>query len=145
MRPRDSVTDRRSPARTSAWPPGCAIKLQVCWCRSRGTRFADCRLVRSHPTRQGPTLVTPKRYQRHEPEATPLYKIVAEHLETFLAEAREKHERALPQYVERELREYLKCGILAHGFLQARCRSCGKDLLVALATPFGLPIPRRRG
>jgi hypothetical protein len=27
---------------------------------------------------------------------------VAEHLETFLAEAREKHERALPQYVERE-------------------------------------------
>jgi hypothetical protein len=74
-----------------------------------------------------------KRYQRHEPEATPLYKIVAEHLETFLAEARETHERALPQYVERELREYLKCGILAHGFLRARCRSCGKDLLVALS------------
>jgi hypothetical protein len=50
-------------------------------------------------------------YQRHEPEATPLYKIVAEHLESFLAEARETHERALPQYVERELREYLKCRI----------------------------------
>ena len=86
-----------------------------------------------HGTRQGPTPVAPKRYQRHEPEATPLYKIVAEHLESFLAEARETHERALPQYVERELREYLKCGILAHGFLRARCRSCGKDLLVALS------------
>jgi hypothetical protein len=58
---------------------------------------------------------------------------VAEHLESFLAEARETHERALPRYVERELREYLKCGILAHGFLRARCRSCGKGLLVALS------------
>jgi hypothetical protein len=44
---------------------------------------------------------------------------VAEHLETFLAEARERHERGLPDYVEKELREYLKCGILAHGFLRA--------------------------
>ncbi len=83
--------------------------------------------------RQGPTSVASKRCQRHEPETTPLYKIVAEHIETFLAVARETHERALPQYVERELREYLKCGILAHGFLRARCRSCGKDLLVALS------------
>jgi len=89
--------------------------------------------VRSPRRAKGPTLVTPKRYQRHEPEATALYKIVAAHLETFLAEARETHERALPQYVERELREYLKCGILAHGFLQAHCGSCGKDLLVALS------------
>ena len=30
------------------------------------------------------------------------------HLETLLAEAREKHERGLPDYVEKELREYLK-------------------------------------
>jgi len=89
--------------------------------------------VGPHPTHQGQTVAKSKRYQRHEPEATPLYKIVAEHLETFLREAREKHERALPQYVERELREYLKCGILAHGFLRARCRSCGKELLVALS------------
>ena len=112
---------------------GCGIKLPACWYRFRGTGFADCRLVGPHPTRQGPRLSTSKRHQRHEPEATLLYKIVAEHLETFLAEAREKHERALLQYVERELREYLKCGILAHGFLRARCRSCGKDLLLALS------------
>ena len=72
-------------------------------------------------------------YARHEPEDTVLYRIVAEHLETFLAEAREKHERGLPDYVEEELREYLKCGILAHGFLRARCRSCGKNMLVALS------------
>ena len=79
------------------------VKLRTYWCRSRGTGFADCPLVGPHPTRQGPTLVTSKRYQRHEAEATPLYKIVAEHFETFVAEARETHERALPPYVEREL------------------------------------------
>ncbi len=73
------------------------------------------------------------RYERHKPEDTVLYRIVAEHLETFLAEAREKHERGLPDYVEKELREYLRCGILAHGFLRARCRSCGKNMLVALS------------
>jgi len=129
----ESIADRRSPARPSAWPPPRKINWPEIWCRSGGTGFADCPLVGSHRTRQGPTPAASKRYQRHEPETTPLYKIVAEHLETFLAEARETHERALPQYVERELREYLKCGILAHGFLRARCRSCGKDLLVALS------------
>ena len=36
------------------------------------------------------------------------YKIVAEHLESFLAEARETHERALPQYVEREAARVLE-------------------------------------
>jgi hypothetical protein len=49
--------------------------------------------VGPHPTHQGQTVAKSKRYQRHEPEATPLYKIVAEHLETFLREAREKHEQ----------------------------------------------------
>ena len=87
----------------------------------------------SHGSRRKPALVASKRYQRHESEATPLYQLVARHLETFLAEARETHERALPQYVERELRDYLKCGVLAYGFLRARCRSCGKSLLVVLS------------
>lgn len=56
-----------------------------------------------------------RRHERHRPEETLLYKLVAEHLETFLAESREKHERPLPRYVERELRAYLRCGILVHG------------------------------
>jgi hypothetical protein len=72
-------------------------------------------------------------YERHRPENSILYKIVADHLETFLTEAREKHERGLPDYVDKELREYLKRGILACGFLRARCRSCGRNMLVALS------------
>ena len=72
-------------------------------------------------------------YARHRPEETLLYRLVAEHLETFLAETREKHDRALPTYVERELRAYLRCGILAHGFGRAECRVCHRQIVVAFS------------
>jgi hypothetical protein len=49
-------------------------------------------------------------YQRHEPEKTVLYKIVSEHLETFLEEVRDHYDKPLPKYVEKELRDYLRCG-----------------------------------
>ena len=55
-------------------------------------------------------------YKRHEPEATVLYRIVHLHLEPFLAHARATYQRPLPKYVERELRAYLRCGRLEHGF-----------------------------
>ena len=37
----------------------------------------------------------------------------------------------VPGFVERDLRKFLECGILALGFAGARCERCGKDLLVA--------------
>ena len=52
---------------------------------------------------------------------------------SFLQHAREHHEGGLPKYVEQELRRYLKCGILAHGFLRAYCESCGRSVLVAFS------------
>ena len=58
-----------------------------------------------------------RQHQRHRPEATPLHSIVRDYLETFLSAASEDHGKPLPRYVEAELREYLACGILAHGFL----------------------------
>jgi hypothetical protein len=39
----------------------------------------------------------------------------------------------VPDHVEKELRGYLKCGILAHGFARARCATCGYDFLVAFS------------
>ncbi len=36
----------------------------------------------------------------------------------------------LPSYVERELRAYLDCGILARGFARVRCPDCGFERLV---------------
>jgi hypothetical protein len=77
--------------------------------------------------------VSPRPYQRHEPEKTVLYRIVAEHLETFLAEARERHDKGLPKYVEKELREYLDCGIVSRGYVLGVCSSCGRQLFVPLS------------
>ncbi|HKY39138.1 MAG TPA: transposase zinc-binding domain-containing protein, partial [Polyangiaceae bacterium] len=73
------------------------------------------------------------RYEQRHPESTVLYRLVAEHLESFLAVAQESTGRGLPRYVERELYAYLACGIHAHGFLRARCAECGKELLVAFS------------
>ena len=63
-----------------------------------------------------------------------LYEVVRQHLETFLAEARLRSDgRGLPQFVEREFREYLRCGILAYGFARFRCRDCTREILVAFS------------
>ena len=39
----------------------------------------------------------------------------------------------VPRFVERELRAYLGCGILAHGFVRVRCDACGCERLVAFS------------
>ena len=74
-------------------------------------------------------------YRRRRPERTPLYHTVHEHLETYLALARAGHDDGggVPQYVQREFRRYLECGILAHGFARARCGECAHDFLIAFS------------
>jgi len=73
-------------------------------------------------------------YGRRQPEKGALYRVLAEHLETFLARASADETRPrLPRFVERELRGYLQCGLLCHGFARVRCTSCGKDILVAFS------------
>ena len=57
--------------------------------------------------------------------------MVREHLETFLATVREERGKDLPRYVEEELRRYLRCGILAHGFLRVACPRCRQEIVVA--------------
>ena len=56
-----------------------------------------------------------------------------QHLETWLAQAREAdpNSNPIPRFVERDLRKYLDCGILAHGFARARCGGCGHEFLIA--------------
>jgi len=46
---------------------------------------------------------------------------------------RSAHGRGLPAFVERDLRAYLACGILAHGFARVRCPDCGFERLVAFS------------
>jgi hypothetical protein len=72
---------------------------------------------RPAPTRHRPgfpgTLYRPRR-----PTQTALYQAVQHHLETFVARAAESDPmgHALPEWVERDFRGYLECGVLAHGF-----------------------------
>src|SRR5215831_9439062 len=70
---------------------------------------------------------------------TVLYKVIAEHLETFLASGHDDPEATgLPVYVQQEFYDYLRCGILAYGFLRLGCDTCKQELLV----PFSC---KRRG
>jgi hypothetical protein len=68
-------------------------------------------------------------YRPRNPEENPLYGVVAEHLETFLARQQER-DRPVPHFVERELRAFLECGVMANGFLRVHCDACGKDRVV---------------
>jgi hypothetical protein len=63
----------------------------------------------------------PKRYQQRRPEKTVLYRVIQQHLESFLEHAPESSGKRLPKYVENEFRRYLECGLHAHGFARAAC------------------------
>ena len=63
-----------------------------------------------------------------------MHQVVREHLETFLGEARLRGGgEGLPRFVERELREFLTCGVLAEGFARFRCTDCQREILVAFS------------
>jgi transposase-like zinc-binding protein len=64
---------------------------------------------------------------------TVFHRVLREHLETFLAEARAGNGDGLPRFVERELREFLACGVLARGFARLRCDACKAEMLVAFS------------
>ena len=62
---------------------------------------------------------------------TVLHRIVREHLETFRAEIAARSDGGgLPQFVEREFREFLTCGVLSRGFARVRCEGCAFERLV---------------
>src|SRR6185369_16798628 len=70
-------------------------------------------------------------YRPRAPEHGALHTVVRTHLEAFLREAAEQADGAgLPRFVEDEFRDFLTCGILAHGFARLRCDGCGLDHLL---------------
>jgi hypothetical protein len=68
-------------------------------------------------------------YQPRRSEESVLYRVVAENLESFLARQQERG-RVVPRFVERDLRAFLDCGILARGFVRIHCDACGMDRVV---------------
>ena len=83
------------------------------------------------PSREGRTRTGV--YRGRRPERTVVYRLVQEHLETWLARKREAEpdRDQVAAYVERDFRKFLECGILARGFARARCEACGHDFLIA--------------
>ncbi len=60
-----------------------------------------------------------------------LYRVIDEHLETFLdAAAQHAGGHRLPKFVEQEFRDFLTCGVLAHGFARLPCGDCAFERLV---------------
>jgi hypothetical protein len=73
-------------------------------------------------------------YEPRDPSRTILYKVIAAHLETFLASLdAAPAATGLPAYVPREFYDYLQCGILAHGFLRLGCDTCTHEMLLAFS------------
>jgi len=78
------------------------------------------------------TLAVAPAYHRHRPEQTALYSIVAEHYPRFVQEI-ERAGGYLPGFVRQEFEDYLKCGLLEHGFLRVKCDGCRHEHLVAFS------------
>ena len=60
-----------------------------------------------------------------------LHRVIDEHLEAFLETAKRHTDGSpLPGFVEQEFRDFLTCGVLAHGFARLRCTDCAFERLV---------------
>ena len=76
----------------------------------------------------------PPGYHRRRPENTALFQAVRRHLREFLDVLDgEPESSGLPVHVRQELERYLRCGILAHGFVRVWCPHCKDDLLVGFS------------
>ena len=71
-------------------------------------------------------------YRPRNPAENSLYKVVSRHLETFRARQRER-DRDVPDFVEREFRSFLDCGVLARGFIRVHCMECGLDRVIGFS------------
>jgi hypothetical protein len=74
----------------------------------------------------------PRGYHPRRPATTVFYRVIADHLETMLQDARDRssHGFGLPRHVERCFRRYLACGIAERGFARVACRTCHYEMLV---------------
>ncbi len=60
-------------------------------------------------------------YQPRHMEAGVLHEVIRDHLDEFLRAAVDRADGAgLPEFISREFREFLTCGVLAHGFARGR-------------------------
>ncbi|MFM7204933.1 MAG: transposase zinc-binding domain-containing protein [Myxococcota bacterium] len=81
----------------------------------------------------------PDGYVPRHAQGTPLFRILQDHLETFLAEAEQGSETAggfLRPEVRSTLEKYMECGVLRFGFARIHCDDCGHEELLPLSCRF---------
>jgi hypothetical protein len=70
-------------------------------------------------------------YRPRDAEHTVLHQVIAEHVGAFLDAVTEAGDGAgMPQFVEREFREFLLCGVFEAGAARFQCEGCGREHLV---------------
>ena len=75
--------------------------------------------------RRGARLV----YERRRPQATTLYEVVRDNIETLYRAVDEGAVPiTLPAFVRKELEGYLDCGLLCRGFARVACDGCNSPL-----------------
>ena len=82
-----------------------------------------------------------KQYRPRQPEKSDLYRILLDHLETFLARYDNECDTGrgyLRPEVRESLESFLRCGVLRFGFARLKCGGCEREKLLALSC-------RRRG
>jgi hypothetical protein len=73
-------------------------------------------------------------YEPRRPEATVLYQVVQDSLETLYGAIDDGALAVrIPKHARKELEAYLECGQLCRGFCRFRCGSCGESRLVGFS------------
>ena len=60
-------------------------------------------------------------YERHDPEALALHRVVRENLATFYAAIEEGWQTGLPEFVRAEFAGFLDCSVMQGGFAHLAC------------------------
>jgi hypothetical protein len=71
-------------------------------------------------------------YKRRKPENTVLYKVVQNHYQNYFI-TKYKMGVEYPKFIHNTFRKYLECGILEHGFIRCRCKTCHEDFLIGFS------------
>ena len=65
-------------------------------------------------------------YKPRRPEKTVLFEVIKKHYNTWSRNS----EKPIPNYIEKEFKNYLGCGILAKGFAHAHCSNCDRNFFL---------------
>jgi hypothetical protein len=84
--------------------------------------------------RPAPACPNSRPYAPRRPQASPLYRLLADHFETLTRVYEERYEPThgpLRAVVAEVVGRFLDCGLLEHGFARVRCAACRAEFLVA--------------